>query len=705
MLTSSGEWLCPECTTNSGLEVRVARSVVKRFVHAIAPSPTSAADVALGDDKAAPGTAPSYGPVSVTVTATGPAVLGVSYPPSLSPQSGSPLSLTVETSRGHWAPSGCFAATWVPTLADIKTTSASAAAAAAAAASADGSGAGSVDVDLQLSGLGARARAAFAESAAVTARLYAGGRHSLQDYDLVDVLPLAQPWAPGNGGGGGGRGRAARKSMSMSVGDASASRRGSMLPTAGSAAGQLAPSAGKSSLVVRDSPGAVLEHPLAALGASCPALAARVHAGAGRGVFAPSAAFLTPSSETLDGVPGGYRMLDRRTVRAWFPGRVMRTRTPPAAGSSSDSGAAAASAGGAKAAAVSEAVVYWFQPARLPDGSGGERFALALHCQPVASVAGLAPAGTFTVPYVPGQTLEARSLSSPWAVAEVVYADRYCLRLRLPRSLSAGSKGGGGASDSLGRRERSSLTRVVIQSKASGDLDGAAASSPLLAMAARDKVTQGSASGAAANQRPPRDDSAGRGGPPVTPPPPPPRPPPRAAAAAASVDLASGETGEEGATASPPTADGSEGGSAAPAVVGGGGRPPKPPPRPAVPPRPDASAASPPTAAAAAPSPAPLQERRRRTSSLLMGIPQLPEPGLATVPHQLWQLLVARTGHYCLRDGTPGPPAGPLPPPPSSGGFGFRLFSSGSSTAASTAGPLAGVARALTKQGHRGSFA
>ena len=577
-------------------------------------------------------------------------------------------------------------------------------------------------MDLQLAGLGARARAAFAESAAVTARLYAGGRHCLQDYDLVDVLPLAQPWVPGNGGGGGGRGRAARKSMSMSVGDASASRRGSMLPTAGGglggdasasrrgsmlpaaggAAGPLAPPAGKS-LVVRDSPCAVLEHPLAALGASCPALAARVHAGAGRGVFAPSAAFLTPSSETLDGVPGGYRMLDRRTVRAWFPGRVMRTRVPPAAGVPSDSGAATTSAGGAKAAAVSEAVVYWFQPARIPDGSGGERFALALHCQPVASVAGLAPAGTFTVPYVPGQTLEARSLSSPWSVAEVVYADRYCLRLRLPRSLSAGGKGGGGASDSLGRRERSSLTRVVIHSKASGDLDGAAASSPLLAMAARDKVTQGSASGAAANQRPPPgDEGAGRSSPPLTPPPPPPRPPPRAAA---SVDLASGGTVEGDATVSPPAADGSEGVSAAPAVVGGGGRPPKPPPRPAAPPRPDSSAASPPAAAAAAPSPAPLQERRRRTSSLLMGIPQLPEPGLVTVPHQLWQLLIARTGHYCLRDGTPGPPAGPLPPPPSSGGFGFRLFSSGSSSAASAAGPLAGVARALTKQGHRGSFA
>lgn len=673
---------------------------------------SSTADVLSGDDKAGPGTSALTGPFSVKVTTTGSAVLGVSYPPSILATS-LPTS-TFETPRGHWAPSGCFSTKWVPTAADVTSVSVTAAVTQSNAA------------DLQCTALGARARAAFAESAAVTARFYVGGRHALQDFDLVDVLPLPQTLSAA---GGGSRGRQGRKSLSFAApspaaaGDSGAVANAPAAPEGGgrargastaqaqqSARAIPAAAAASNDIVVRDSPSAVLERPLAELNSQSPGLCARVHAGAGRGAFAPSAAFTTPSSETLDGVPGGYRMLDRRTVRAWFPGRVIRGR-PPSAVTARGGGAAETKAVSPPSAGA-EAYVYWCQPVRLPvdagggGGGGGSRLGLTLCCQPIGAVAALAPAGTFTVPYVPGQAVEARTLGGSWAAAEVAYADRYCLRLRVtrppPPSLSSG--GGGraqGCGGAAGARDKSSLTTVILHSRASGDRDGAAATSPLLAAALRQssgapggggRLGSGAASAPAA--------ALPRSGPP----PPPPRPPP---AVPDSTAAAAAEQGE------------AVGGQAVPLSAGDrGGKPPRAPPRPAAatpsqqqqeqqgqPPgagiphdaaSPTGSESVPATApAAAAPTSAP--NPRRRTESLLMGIPQIPERGLETVPHQLWQLLLARPGHFCLRE-EDAPASVPI------GKFGFRFFSSSSAPAPPAAGSQAAVARALVKQG-RGSFA
>jgi hypothetical protein len=76
-----------------------------------------------------------------------------------------------------------------------------------------------------------------------------------------------------------------------------------------------------------------------------------------------------------------------------------------------------------------------------------------------------------------------------------------------------------------------------------------------------------------------------------------------------------------------------------------------------------------------------------------MGIPQLPELGLETVPHQLWQLLLARAGHFCGRD---------------AGGAAQAAATTSASAAATGDGGPAAVALALQKQGggpRRQSFA
>ena len=570
------------------------------------PFPTVAANVVRGDDEAAPGTTPAFGPVPVTVTLTGSAVLGVTYPPSILAGGVTLPSAAFESPRMGVAPSGCFTASWVPTAADVKTTTASAASAAAAAMTAQDGGSDNAMAAAVLSGLGARARAAFSESAAVTARLCAGGRHSLADFDTVDVLPLPQTYVGHrrNSSSEGAQRRASRSSVSVSTPPAH--------------------------LVVRDSPCAVLERPLAALN---DALAAQVHAGGCHSLALDEAS------------AGGARMLDRRTVRAWFPGRVSRVRTESAARST-------------------EAMVYWFRPTRSADGS----VCLSLNCQPVSSVAALAPLGTFTVPYVPGQSVEARTLGGPWAPAEVAYADRYCLRLRVQRPPAPPSKGGRGSGSSAA----SFPTKVVLPSPDLIDVDRVALSSPLVASQRRGAETAEESQGLASSRpllSPPPITNAS----PVT---------PTASPSDADASLAAGMSGG--------------------VPVPGAGRPPLPPKPPL---RPGASVPPPVAAAAAAgtdiaaPSGPPSAARRPRTSSLLLGVPVIhSERDLELVPHQLWQLLLARPGHFCLRDGSSAVPA-----PVVTGGFGFRLFSSAPSSASATA-PVAGVARALIRQGHRASF-
>jgi hypothetical protein len=83
-----------------------------------------------------------------------------------------------------------------------------------------------------------------------------------------------------------------------------------------------------------------------------------------------------------------------------------------------------------------QCVAYWFEPVPSPNGS---RFPLRqLLCRaPVDSLAGIVPAGTHSIPYVPGQFLELRRIGGTWTIGDVAYADRFYLQMRVPRQPAA----------------------------------------------------------------------------------------------------------------------------------------------------------------------------------------------------------------------------------------------------------------------------
>jgi hypothetical protein len=91
------------------------------------------------------------------------------------------------------------------------------------------------------------------------------------------------------------------------------------------------------------------------------------------------------------------------------------------------------------------AFAYWFEPALARGaGAGAATGAGAGAPAPLTQVlcraavdelAGVAPAGTYALPFVPGMRLECRRLGGAWALADVVYADRFYLQVRVARPL------------------------------------------------------------------------------------------------------------------------------------------------------------------------------------------------------------------------------------------------------------------------------
>jgi hypothetical protein len=96
----------------------------------------------------------------------------------------------------------------------------------------------------------------------------------------------------------------------------------------------------------------------------------------------------------------------------------------PAAGSEGD--AAAGSAGGMVCYA------YWYEPCLLPSSQlsaadrehGVQRLGMCLRRRPIEMLAGVAPPGTYTAPFVPGMRIETRAFGGVWCPSDVVYADR-----------------------------------------------------------------------------------------------------------------------------------------------------------------------------------------------------------------------------------------------------------------------------------------
>jgi hypothetical protein len=90
--------------------------------------------------------------------------------------------------------------------------------------------------------------------------------------------------------------------------------------------------------------------------------------------------------------------------------------------------------GGGKATVL---LVYWFQPCWTADAEGGGRVGFALRVEPLNAMAAVAPAGTHTLPCVPGQRVECRRLGGLWSPSIVasVHEDGAALTVaRLPLS-------------------------------------------------------------------------------------------------------------------------------------------------------------------------------------------------------------------------------------------------------------------------------
>jgi hypothetical protein len=309
------------------------------------------------------------------------------------------------------APGGALAK-WVPTIADItqvKTSSVSAASGALAANRAI--------APAHLVKLGHRGSALFRESAGVTARFLMGGRASLLDYDLVDVLPRTAP----------------RSSRAPSVGESGAS----------SNSASAASSNGDTSDSHHHQPKYSSRPTLPQVLAARLARHHKLAGGVGPGVAdaearrrAVSAA--GPLPPAVDNGNGSLSRMEPRHARIWYLGRVKWepvVAAPGASAPTASSSSSSSSKGGKKGAAPpapqlkKAGTVYWFEPGLDADG----RFYPVLHHAALDSVEAVAPAGTYTIPFVPGQRLEARRLGGLWAVGDVLAADRHALRLHVKR--------------------------------------------------------------------------------------------------------------------------------------------------------------------------------------------------------------------------------------------------------------------------------
>jgi len=112
----------------------------------------------------------------------------------------------------------------------------------------------------------------------------------------------------------------------------------------------------------------------------------------------------------------------QRSAGLWYLGRV-KWELPPSTVTPGGGGGAPSSS------AALRPFVYWFEPALTADG----RVSMALCKSPAAELQGVAPAGTYSVPFVPRQRVECRKLGGLWGVGEVVHADRFFLHVLAAR--------------------------------------------------------------------------------------------------------------------------------------------------------------------------------------------------------------------------------------------------------------------------------
>jgi hypothetical protein len=363
------------------------------------------------------------------VLATGDALLGVTYGKDAhgsgggsgssalsssssalsSPSSSSSTSRAGPTSQplvlaepSHLAPGGAFGK-WVPTSADVQPVT--------AATPAPG-----------LRDLGKRARAAFRDTPETMARFNLDGRRMLRDYDLVDVLPRAHRRRKGGGAAGAGTGAGGGGHASLT--EALARVHGDSLghvgpPPSSQFPGALAPRRGAADGSGGGNDDDDNDGPLS------PTALWRGRFGFSQATWYMARVRIHMSGDA-PGLGGGGDG-DGADADAGGSGSGTRDDDGAADGEDGEAGGAKGGKGAKKPSAV--AYAYWFEPAV------GDNLAVfpVLRIAPVSDVLVIAPAGTYSCPFVPGQRLDSRRMSGKWAPAEVVAADRHRLLLRAAR--------------------------------------------------------------------------------------------------------------------------------------------------------------------------------------------------------------------------------------------------------------------------------
>jgi hypothetical protein len=277
--------------------------------------------------------------------------------------------------------------------------------------------------------LSERSNAAFSRVGEVAALLDFGGRRALRDFDWLDVLPPLR-----------------RGDTAAPAGGAFSAR--------GDAAVELEP---RLLALAAALPGAELVCPLPLDAPGGLPSAAGVAFRKSRGVvFKPAPGGATAVAEAP---PAGLQLGAHAVATPWRPARV-RTLAPAEAaalvaaltqstrrrasffGRSATFGDADAwdlsidagggGGGGSRkpeaAAAAPQPYAFWFElAARSGDGGGATTL---LRFAPLAALRAVAPPGSRTWPWVPGQAVRVRRLGGPWGDATVEAADRLLLRLR-----------------------------------------------------------------------------------------------------------------------------------------------------------------------------------------------------------------------------------------------------------------------------------
>lgn len=81
-----------------------------------------------------------------------------------------------------------------------------------------------------------------------------------------------------------------------------------------------------------------------------------------------------------------------------------------------------------------KAYVYWFEPMISINDLTNERTIYPiLRVVPLDDILVIAPAGTYTCPYTPGQYIDSRRMGGKWAHSEILYVDRKIIRVRTVR--------------------------------------------------------------------------------------------------------------------------------------------------------------------------------------------------------------------------------------------------------------------------------